>query len=328
MRTYCYECDMDNDIELLEKEVTTIIDNIDITYSAKIATCKKCGNEVYIAEISDQNLKIANDKYREKVELIKVSEIEEIISIYEIGKKPLSALLGWGETTIIRYLNGFTPRKIYSDQLKELKEPHKMLLLFEKNKKNISEVTQKKLFNRINQLIDGVDGKKDNSAVNVAKYFLSVIDVEAEEVITPLKLQKMMYYAQGWLLALNNEVFFDEEFQAWVHGPVIPELYYQYKEYGFNTIPKVEKFDSTVYNVAQLSVLDMVKFAYGRYDGKYLEELTHGESPWKEARGKCKANEICTRIISRDAMKRYFGELKVKYNIQNKHDLKKYIANL
>lgn len=328
MKTYCYECNDDKDVELLEKEVTTTIDTITFTYSAKIAKCKVCGSEVYIPEISDQNLKIANDKYREKIGIVKVSEIEELIATYEIGKKPLSALLGWGETTIIRYLNGFTPRKIYSDQLKELKAPYKMLALLEKNKGKISEVAQRKLSNRIKQLADGVNGEKDNGMVHVARYFLSGIDAEAEEVITPLKLQKMMYYAQGWSLALTDEVFFNEDFQAWVHGPVIPELYYQYKECGYNTIPKVEKFDSTIFNMEQLNVLEMVKFAYGRYDGKYLEELTHGEVPWKEARGDCMANEICMRIISKKSIKDYFGELKVKYDIQSKNDLKKYIGNL
>jgi hypothetical protein len=63
MKTYCYECNDDKDVELLEKEVTTTIDTITFIYSANIAKCKICGNEVYIPEISDQNLKRANDKY-------------------------------------------------------------------------------------------------------------------------------------------------------------------------------------------------------------------------------------------------------------------------
>ena len=329
MRTYCPECDKDVEFELFEREKETSIDHVTFKYLAKIPYCRICGNEVYIAEISDQNLKLANDKYRELAGgLIKSSEITELLDKYEIGKKPLAALLGWGEATIIRYLDGFTPRKIYSDQLKELKDPHKMLELYERNKKNLSEVAQKKLYNRINQLMDSFVDMKDIGVVNVAKYFLSKIDTEAGEVITPLKLQKMIYYAQAWILALNDRIFFQEDFQAWVHGPVIPNLYYQYKKHGYSAIPKVETFDVSIFDDDQLNVLEMVRYAYGRYDAKYLEELTHNESPWKEARGECKVDEICTRVISKESIKSYFKEVKDTFNIQNKHDLKVYLATL
>lgn len=329
MKTYCPECDNDIEVELLEREVKTTIDKVTFKYLAKIAYCMTCGNEVYIAEISDQNLKLANDKYRELAGgLIKVAEIQELLETYEIGKKPLASLLGWGEATIIRYLDGFTPRKIYSDQLKELKDPNKMLELFESNKKNLSEVAQRKLLNRINQLVDDLREVQDNGVVNVAKYFLSKIDTEAEEVITPLKLQKIIYYAQAWLLALKNRTFFEDDFQAWVHGPVIPNLYYQYKKHGYSSIPKAEAVDSSIFDEDQLNILEMVRYAYGRYDAKYLEELTHQESPWKDARGECKADEICTRIISKDSIKSYFDEIADNFNIQSKHDLKNYIASL
>lgn len=328
MKTYCPECDTDREVELLEREVESTIDNLTFKYLAKIPYCKSCGNEVYIAEISDQNLKLANDQYRELAGLIKVAEIEELLETYEIGKKPLASLLGWGEATIIRYLDGFTPRKIYSDQLKEFKDPNKMLELFERNKSSLSEVAQRKLFNRISQLIDDFREVEDHGVVRVSKYFLSKIDTEAEEVITPLKLQKIIYYAQAWLLALKDRTFFQEDFQAWVHGPVIPNLYYQYKKHGYSSIPKVENFDDSIFDKDQLNVLEMVKFAYVRYDAKYLEELTHRENPWREARGECKADEICNRIIEKESIKSYFKEIKDNFNIQNKHDLKNYIANL
>ena len=67
------------------------------------------------------------------------------------------------------------------------------------------------------------------SAQDVANWFLAKADYEAGDVITPLKLQKLLYYAQGWTLAILNKNLFEEDFQAWTHGPAIPSIYRKYK---------------------------------------------------------------------------------------------------
>ncbi len=57
--------------------------------------------------------------------------------------------------------------------------------------------------------------------------------------MTPKKLQKLCYYAVAWGYALlNRRIFNDDEFQAWIHGPVSPTLYHKYKKYGWNLIAK------------------------------------------------------------------------------------------
>lgn len=65
MKKYCYGCNKDVTFEIIEKTVRTMIDNYNIEYLAKIPLCKNCGNEIYIGDISDQNIKAANSKYRE-----------------------------------------------------------------------------------------------------------------------------------------------------------------------------------------------------------------------------------------------------------------------
>ncbi|EGT1937145.1 DUF4065 domain-containing protein, partial [Listeria monocytogenes] len=79
------------------------------------------------------------------------------------------------------------------------------------------------------------------TAKDLANWFL------AKESMTPKKLQKMLYYAYAWTLTLTNEKeddlsnkLFPEKFEAWVHGPVIPEIYHEYKRYGYTNIPKQE----------------------------------------------------------------------------------------
>ncbi|MDB6118895.1 MAG: putative prophage protein, partial [Verrucomicrobiaceae bacterium] len=76
------------------------------------------------------------------------------------------------------------------------------------------------------------------NALDVAKYFLSKADAdEAGDVISNLKLQKLLYYAQGFHLALTGAPLFEEDIQAWVHGPVVREVWQAFNQYGANGIP-------------------------------------------------------------------------------------------
>lgn len=319
---YCCACDTEREFTIREECVSETIEHITFEYDAHIPYCNTCGNEIYISELDDQNIKIANRKYRELTGLIQVEEIEEVMNKYGIGQKPLASLLGWGEITIIRYLKGFTPRRIYSNQLRELKDPKKMLELFETNKNSLSEVTQKRVYNRIHQALQE---EKRNTVIDIAKYFLFKLDINAEEVITPLKLQKLVYYAQGWMMAFHQRPLFQEDFQAWVHGPVVPELYYEYKRYLANAIPKVEEF-LIPFSEEELTILEIVRNIYGRYDGKYLEHLTHKEDTWIKARGSCEDQEICTRIITKEAISTYFLDIKKKHKIHSEKDIEKYVV--
>ncbi|MDA2462538.1 Panacea domain-containing protein [Bacillus cereus group sp. MYBK65-1] len=141
---------------------------------------------------------------------------------------------------------------------------------------------------------------------DVASYFLSKSKPNTPWAITPLKLQKLVYYAQGWHLALRDKSLFKEDLEAWLHGPVVPDLYQEYKHFGYLTI-KPEIFTNTnkdgkkIFSNKQLEVLDSVWETYGQYDGKFLEELTHQEDPW--------LNTTRNQIIPNHVIKTYFKKL-------------------
>lgn len=139
--------------------------------------------------------------------------------------------------------------------------------------------------------------------IDVAHWFLS------QESMTHKKLQKLCYYAQAWNCALyNGTPLFGEDIQAWVHGPVIPALYPYYADYKWNPIPKYE--DSLpAFNSDQLEILETVYNTYSEFTGDQLEQLTHSEDPWVEARGDCKPWEISREVISLKSMERYYGNL-------------------
>ncbi|MEO0985244.1 MAG: type II toxin-antitoxin system antitoxin SocA domain-containing protein [Cyanobacteria bacterium J06639_14] len=119
------------------------------------------------------------------------------------------------------------------------------------------------------------------SCHDVAKYFLSLVDEDAGDLISNLKLQKLVYYAQGFHLAIHDEPLFPESIEAWTHGPVVPELYHAYKEYGSGVIPHPEDIDFDIYTQTQQELLDDVYAVYGQFSAWKLRNMTHEEEPWK-----------------------------------------------
>lgn len=123
---------------------------------------------------------------------------------------------------------------------------------------------------------------------------------------SPMKLQKLCYYAQGYLLAQGTEIF-PEDFQAWQHGPVVPVLYQRFKNYGWRSIAdEISVEDVSLDDGVRQEVSDIVD-AYGRYDGAALSTMTHREAPWMDARGDIPESHGSTALISKDALRMYFS---------------------
>ena len=71
----------------------------------------------------------------------------------------------------------------------------------------------------------------------VANYFIDIARCEGEQ-LSPMKIQKLVYFAHGWYLALYDEPLLDEKIEAWRYGPVVPSLYHEFKRYGSGTIER------------------------------------------------------------------------------------------
>lgn len=119
----------------------------------------------------------------------------------------------------------------------------------------------------------------------VAQYFLSKINEEYGDCISNLKLQKLVYFAQGFVLAITGKTLFEEDIVAWQHGPVVKSLYNKYKSNGSNCISKPEKFNlkNLIKNKDLTEILDEVYNTYGQFSAWKLRELTHlPGSPWNK----------------------------------------------
>lgn len=137
------------------------------------------------------------------------------------------------------------------------------------------------------------------SCYDAAKYFLAQASEEAGDLISNLKLQKLVYYAQGFHLALYDEPLFPEAIEAWTHGPVVPDLYRHYKKYGTGAIPCPEYIDFSIYDEKTKSLLDEVYSVFGQFAAWKLRNMTHEEYPWKLAAQN-------SGKISHQSLKKYF----------------------
>lgn len=145
------------------------------------------------------------------------------------------------------------------------------------------------------------------TANDVAKYVINAFH-EREDLITNLKLQKLLYYVQGWYLGLYGKEIFSEDFEAWVHGPVVPAVYHQYKSYRWYPITEEIKDISNI-SFDIRNHIDEVLNLYGTDTGWELERRTHLERPWLDARGDIPNDEECTNIIEKNSMRVFFEKL-------------------
>ncbi|MBA1381446.1 Panacea domain-containing protein [Pseudomonas brassicacearum] len=128
------------------------------------------------------------------------------------------------------------------------------------------------------------------SPKSIANYFLDLAAANGEK-ITPMKLQKLVYYAHGWYAGNTHQPLIDETVEAWQYGPVIPSLYREFRHYGSGYI-KTKATEATFTGVYEVPIpadpnvrafLSNVWNSYGKYTGIALSEMTHASgTPWDQ----------------------------------------------
>jgi len=133
------------------------------------------------------------------------------------------------------------------------------------------------------------------SAFTLSKYIIKSIPVDN------LKLQKLLYYSQAVHLVLyDKQPLFPEDIEAWDIGPLIPSVYREYKQYGFETIPSTEKL--TPLSLVEKKAVDMSLDYFGKMSGLDLINEAHSETPWEEV---YKRGQLGL-VISHDSIYDYF----------------------
>lgn len=142
------------------------------------------------------------------------------------------------------------------------------------------------------------------NVLDVANYIIDLADSDGEpEALTCLKLQKLLYYAQGLAAAHRGSLLFSDKIKAWRDGPVVPKVWQEFKSPGSVRCTK---------NVVDLSIEDrmflrQVWRTYGKYTGEELSKRTHNEPPWKNARAGLPPDASSDREITTDALLEFFS---------------------
>ena len=326
-RDFCTECRRETNYTLKKIKINQTIWEKKYTFEITAAFCNECGGEMGIPGLLDYNIKEIDEQYRKAEEIITVEDIERLMKLYNIGKAPLSLALGFGEVTITRYLAGQVPSKEYSDiMLHALASASYMKELLDQNREKIGETAYKKAYTAATQL--------ENLYVAVPVELLAVIAYifSALHEVTPLTLQKLLYYIQGNYAAIYDKPLFDAPCEAWVHGPVYRNVYNLFRDFKYNPIDD-DRFVPLKESALPLTpeakeVVDRVLDTLGMYSGKVLESITHKEAPWLDARKGFLPDETSHAEISLDAMKAYFKNVDEKYNIRTEDGLREYIATM
>lgn len=123
---------------------------------------------------------------------------------------------------------------------------------------------------------------RKTNALYIAKLLINKCR-ELDRRITNLKLQKLLYFAQGHFIQENNgSLLFEEDFQAWAHGPVVPVVYEEFEKYMWFSLPYQENVPVPEDKLDNF--LNKLLRYYGAPQGRELEITSHGETPWKKAR--------------------------------------------
>lgn len=317
--TFCEECRSDVTYNIKPIIIKNSLKGKSYQFKGEKAICDECNNEVYVAFIEDMNLKKLYDAYRKENSIISVEKIIEIPKKYNIGKRPLSIMLGWGELTLTRYINGYIPSKQYSDILQQIYDkPTYYKSILEENKNNINTIAYTKSLKATEELMFFLNQPK-NKISQIASYV-----IEQCEDITHLSLQKSLYYIQGFYYAFKDVFIFNDDCEAWVHGPVYIEIYHQYKSYCFDPISSEKIEDYIILLDDEKEVVDSVIKNINCYSGKVLEHFTHEEEPWKKTRGDIPETMSTDRIIEKKFIGDYFKKVIVNYNIINPSDIGNY----
>lgn len=239
--------------------------------------------------------------------IISIDEMKTILDNYRIGKKPLAKLLGWGETTIIRYIEGDIPTSEYSDKLRMILEnPGYFYEILLRNQDKITNVAYRKSRKAVlKQLMV-------NKINVVAQYIINLHDgnIDLE------RLESLLYYVQGFSLAFHSIPIFEDEYI--INEEVIPYIRL-HEEYENRPIGVLE-LDENSLTEEEKELIEHVLVSFEWYGPKTLHEFMQDEI----ATMKISRDKENRKILSMDTIKNHFIELIASYRITCLEDMNNY----
>jgi uncharacterized phage-associated protein len=140
------------------------------------------------------------------------------------------------------------------------------------------------------------------TAHDVANYILKKLGR-----MTAMKLQKLVYYSQAWSLVWDEKPLFRERIEAWVNGPVVPNLYRVHR--GQFDVKDWPHGDPDKLSGLQRETVDAVLDFYGDKSSQWLSDLTHSEQPWRDGRKGLAPMDRGGHEITHASMHEYYSSI-------------------
>lgn len=228
---------------------------------------------------------------------------------YEIGKKPLSRLLGWGDTTVMRYLDGVEPNREFAGRIEQLAEnPWMYADILEKNKEKLTDTAYRKTRKAVYREIFC------DRSTEAMQYVVEL----AEGDIAPYRVMMVLYYAQVCSIVLRGLPLFEEEADFSPGQQLVyPRLYRQMMQYGL----KMAKPETGSLSAEEQDCLKQVYLVLNGYSPNALKALASREKKRIRRQLKTEADHIPGESLKQ----RYETGFK-KSGVEKPEDLKKYIS--
>jgi len=308
------------------KQIVEVKD-LKLEYEETYKIDPKTGEEIFDRDVEIENDIKLYDLYKKEKGLLTIAEIQNIRKKYGMNQKEFAVSIGVGEITVHRFENGSIQTDATDAIMRLSSDPDNMNDLLEKTRANFSAEIYQNFQQKINELrnlkkhciakydssefknltikqydvniiADALINKYNNQYDLLSKKY-NIMESINSEYITPLKLQKLLYYVQSITLQIFGKPAFKNKIFAWTHGPVVEEIYQIYKKQGKTPINSKKNIKDI--GIAFDKILDVVIKSYGQIEAVRLISLTHEEDPWKNtARGE---------EISLEKIKEYFNKV-------------------
>lgn len=320
----CAKCRKRVSYHIFKRPAKATVKNTEIEYEEYYGICDECKSKIFVPGLDDRNEATIEEEFRRKKGLITVNAIKRILEKYNVEKRPLSKLLGFGELTITRYIDGQLPSAKYSHILFEvLKNEQEMKKYVEVNKDEVSAVAA----NKVLKAIERCEKEKEykSSAEKIALYIIS-----SGKEITNLLLQKVLYYVKAISEIFEGESIILEPCEAWRLGPVFPAVYEKYREFGKQEIEinLSKEYVDGLLSEREKQIIDYVMDTFGIYNAWFLKDLTHLEEPWLAARKGLADDDASRNEMNEEIILEYFSKMNEKYDLKSSAGVEAYINDM
>ena len=317
---------MKNSEDIKVRKVIVNVKGIDIEFDEYYRVDLKNGEEKFDRKIEIENDIRLYDIYKKKMGLLTSEEIKDIRKKFGMNQREYALSIGVGEVTVHRFENGSIQTEVIDIIMRLSSDPDNMFNFLIKNQNNLTKEEFTKFISKVYELQElkkhCIAKFNSNEFLNlkfqtldaneVAKVLINnynnrVDDLSLEydikdmcanaEYITPLKLQKLLYYIQGLSLKIYDKPAFNNNIYAWSYGPVILDVYKNYK--GKNPINSIK--EEIKISDGLKKIIDVVIDSYGQIEAEKLIKLTHCEEPWKNTKQQS--------IIDINVIKNYFDKV-------------------